>query len=472
MEQEYLSEDIIEQIKDFPFYFQHFTKEQKLLIDKLIINEELKSRYKNYGLCIECRQPNTGSNWCQSCNAKHFQQDFKNWTSGNPDVDKLIQESQLNAKSEDEKLIWIEYDRFENIKYIAKGGFGTISKAICKEGIIANWNYETNQWNKYSDFTVALKHLNNSKDITLEFLNEIIPHLRMNKYEHTIKLYGITKDLNTNDFIMVIEYANEGSLRQMLDKLSYGELYILSEIASGLNDIHKEGLIHQDFHSGNILYSFVNPADFVFIADLGLCRPANEKSVQHNKNVYGVLPYVAPEVLRGKEYTQASDIYSFGIIINEVFNGIPPYHDMAHDEFLAIRICQGFRPGFTIKVPQLIEDIFKQCVDANPLKRPTAEYLKVLFSKWNYAADSETEKQFSEAAKFNKEQPSSTNNSTELTYTTHPQAIYTSRLLKFNNLPEPTNADNTDNDCLEEDYSESTKIDFTKLNISNSQDNI
>ena len=55
------------------------------------------------------------------------------------------------------------------------------------------------------------------------------------------------------------------------------------------------------------------------------------------------MPYVAPEVLRGKEYTQASDIYELGIIIYEVFNGLPPYHDMAHDEFLAIKICQGLR---------------------------------------------------------------------------------------------------------------------------------
>jgi hypothetical protein len=46
-----------------------------------------------------------------------------------------------------------------------------------------------------------------------------------------------------------------------------------------------------------------------YITDLGLCQPANNKSSQSdNKKIYGVLP--APEVLRGKEYTQASDIYA------------------------------------------------------------------------------------------------------------------------------------------------------------------
>ena len=73
-----------------------------MLIDKLILNEELKNRYKNHGLCEECKQPNTGYNdgypWCQSCNGKRFQQNFQNWTSGNHDIDELIQRTQLKAK--------------------------------------------------------------------------------------------------------------------------------------------------------------------------------------------------------------------------------------------------------------------------------------------------------------------------------------------------------------------------------------
>ena len=61
-----LSDDIFEQIKDFTFW--RLTEEQELLIDKLILNEELKDRYKKYGLCKECNQPNTGNiRWCQPC---------------------------------------------------------------------------------------------------------------------------------------------------------------------------------------------------------------------------------------------------------------------------------------------------------------------------------------------------------------------------------------------------------------------
>ena len=122
MEQNYISNDVFEQIKDFEI--QNLSEEQNLLINKLIPNEGLKQRYKSCGLCKGCKQPNAGDFWCQPCNSKHFQQNFKNWTSGNSDVDKLIQESQLISKNCGEVLEWIEYDRFNNIEYITKGVLG------------------------------------------------------------------------------------------------------------------------------------------------------------------------------------------------------------------------------------------------------------------------------------------------------------------------------------------------------------
>ena len=56
-----LSDDVIEQIKDFEH--DDLTEKQELLIDKLILNEELKECYKKHGLCEECKQPNAGYNW-------------------------------------------------------------------------------------------------------------------------------------------------------------------------------------------------------------------------------------------------------------------------------------------------------------------------------------------------------------------------------------------------------------------------
>ena len=101
-------------------------KTQETLVDKLILDDELKNNYKTYGLCEECKQPKDRYYWCRLCN---FQQNFKNWTSGNHDVDKFSQKTQLKTKNDKKVLEWIEYDRFENVEYLAKGGFGTTFKA-------------------------------------------------------------------------------------------------------------------------------------------------------------------------------------------------------------------------------------------------------------------------------------------------------------------------------------------------------
>src|SRR5436189_6127676 len=126
------------------------------------------------------------------------------------------------------------------------------------------------------------------------------------------------------------------------------------------------------------------------MTDCGLCEPANVRTSQNeNKKIYGVLPYVSPEVLRGKEYTQASDIYGFGIIAYEICTGLPPYYDIAHDEFLAAKICQGLRPKSDYKVPQLILDVIKQCWDADPSKRPKAKELDDLLHDLYWNAENE-----------------------------------------------------------------------------------
>ena len=171
---------------------------------------------------------------------------------------------------------------------------------------------------------------------------------------------------------------------------------------------------------------------------MGLCKPADYNNKNTKKSIYGVLPYVAPEILRGQNYTKASDIYSFGIIMYEVISGLPPYYDVRHDENLAIKICQGLRPRFNIQVPQLFVNLIKRCLDANPLNRPTAFELYKILLKW---PDNDLKKQIKEADEINKNSNSSPSTSLGLSYETHTEAIYTSRLLNFNNLPEPKNSE-------------------------------
>ena len=161
--------------------------------------EEIKLN-QSYGLCPECNQPNIGENWCKECYAKKFQQNFGNWTSGNKDVDKLIQEAQLNARIKYELLEWIPYNRLRNIQFLAQGGFSTVYEGIWLDGRIKYWDYEKQDWERlayerpeqdYKDankpkiknplkrnelygFPVVLKSLNDSSNINEDFLNEVI----------------------------------------------------------------------------------------------------------------------------------------------------------------------------------------------------------------------------------------------------------------------------------------------------------
>ena len=131
-----------------------------------------------YGLCPECNKTYADEwKWCNQCNAKRFQQDFPNWTSGNIYIDNFIQETQLSAKRYQEVLEWIPYNRLTNIKYLAKGGFSTVYNAIWLDGSIQNWDYDNKQWSRYlfnsEGDEVVIKSLNNSSNINEEFLNEV-----------------------------------------------------------------------------------------------------------------------------------------------------------------------------------------------------------------------------------------------------------------------------------------------------------
>ena len=119
---------------------------------------------------------------------------------------------------------------------------------------------------------------------------QITFHHKVNGYR-IVRLYGITQDPETKNYMMVLHYAPNGSLRNYLNlnTLSwYKKLRSLQDIAKGLDRIHNNELIHRDLHIGNILKSFSN----TLITDMGLCKPAdyNDNASENSKKIYGVLP--------------------------------------------------------------------------------------------------------------------------------------------------------------------------------------
>ena len=185
----------------------------------------------------------------------------------------------------------------------------------------------------------------------------------------------MTKDSETKEFMMIIKFANKGNLRSSLSNnfnniLWRNKIRLLWHISQDLRDLHKLGYFHKDFHSGNILQMNYNS----YLSDFGLSGPANEQKC--DDEVYGVMPYVAPEVLNGGAYTSSSDIYSFGVVMAELSSGKPPFYNKKHNLSLALAICNGLRPEFGKGTPEFYKKLAYKCMDANLNERPTVEELE------------------------------------------------------------------------------------------------
>ncbi|GET64788.1 kinase-like domain-containing protein [Rhizophagus irregularis DAOM 181602=DAOM 197198] len=247
---------------------------------------------------------------------------------GNDNINIHIQHTQLSAHSDQlsKVLEWIHYDKLCNVEYLAEDENSKIYQANWIDGYIVSWddNWKRGGQNMFvslktldnpNDITSefknkitihdrvygitqdpetknymlvlsTLKSLDNSKNVTLEFMNEITWHYKVNDLLHAvIKFYGITQDPITKNYMMVLNYVENGSLRDFLntshDKLNwYDRLNCLWIIAYALNLLHKNNLIHRDLHVGNILY---DNNTRIYITDMGLCKSADYNASENSK---------------------------------------------------------------------------------------------------------------------------------------------------------------------------------------------
>ncbi|GBB95858.1 hypothetical protein RclHR1_02630003 [Rhizophagus clarus] len=426
-------------------YLQKYTSEEKYC-NNCSADEPTKCEkyhFNYYGVCPNCKKINTGYAWCKKCDPGKFLTDGK--SSGDVEIDQLIYQAQIKTQSYYSNLEWISYDRFKDIKLVAEGGFAEIYSATWLDGEPKLSREKL----RSPPITIALKRIKDAKFTTEAFINEINIHHQCVLHEANLtKFYGLTKDPEKNEFLMILEYAHNGNLRDYLKNnfinLKWKDkLNILQSIANNLFNIHKLNYIHRDLHSGNILQFYVGGFG-TKITDLGLSQSITNSKSSHRSNVFGVLPYIAPEIIDGKPYTMESDIYSFGIIMTEVSTGKPPYRNKPHDLNLAFNICNGLRPRVAEGTPKCYINLINQCLDVNPEKRPSSKELLKTIRNWQFPNEDypRLEKSFKEP-KISKEFINADNiffkkSSPEIAM--HSEAIYTSRSMCFYNLPEPRNS--------------------------------
>ncbi|RHZ45058.1 hypothetical protein Glove_692g16 [Diversispora epigaea] len=328
-----------------------------------------KDQKKSKNRCHNCENLNQLNGRCSDCK----------WTSGNSEVDKIIQMTQSDENANEWEIWrWIDYSELKNIEYLAEGGFGSIWKA--------EWiNMPEEVFEFYKSNQVALKKLKNSQEISSEFLKELTANFQC-RDKYVLPILGITQDSMTKEYTIVLRYMKNGNLRDFLNQnksLPWIErLWLLNSFIKGLKVIHSKGFIHRDIHPGNLMITEIpnnSKYKFIRLGDLGLCRLANETP---SSGAYGLLPYIAPEVLNKNKATKASDIYSVGIIMWTISTGKKPFANRAYDSELAVDIFNGLRPKINQGTPQCYVELMELCWHKDPSKRPSAKIISDLSEYW------------------------------------------------------------------------------------------
>ncbi|GBC25530.1 kinase-like domain-containing protein [Rhizophagus irregularis DAOM 181602=DAOM 197198] len=330
-----------------------------------------KIRYKigKKNFCKDCKNEYYANSYCEHCIRIYLKENFLNWTSKNDKIDNLIRECQLQSLAPNRIIEWIPYNRLKKVKYFTRGGCSEIYKANWIDGYYNKWDSKEKCLIRSGTHKVILKALKNVESANRSWFDEAVSHLTIsNKWAEIVLCNGLTQNPENGEYMIVMERMDadlRGYLRQNNKTLTWERrIKIAFDIIEALYFIHEENVIHRDLHSGNVLY--FHGYDSWYISDLGFCGPADNPL----NSIYGNLPYIAPEVILGKEYTQASDIYSIGMIMWEISSGYPPFYNCKHNYNMAMKIVNGSRPTILEGTPSEYKELMIQCWNEKSSERP------------------------------------------------------------------------------------------------------
>src|SRR4029079_10364322 len=92
-------------------------------------------------------------------------------------------------------------------------------------------------------------------------------------------------------------------------------------VADGLAYAHDQGVVHRDLKPANLMRG---PGGTVKIADFGIARAAEDTRVTQIGTVLGTLRYLAPEQAEGRDVGPEADVYSLGVVLDELLDGTTP----------------------------------------------------------------------------------------------------------------------------------------------------
>ena len=192
-------------------------------------------------------------------------------------------------------------------------------------------------WHEGLDRPVALKvlaaHLADDPEFRARFLREARIASRL-QHPSLVRVYDITELDGLPTIVME---------RLPGDTLAHGSITRdeAAQLAEGLAYAHEQGVVHRDLKPANILRG---PDGSVKLTDFGIARALEETMVTQAGTVLGTLRYLAPEQAEGKPVGPEADVYSLGVVLDELLDS----------------------------KPREVRELIARCLDRNPRARPTA----------------------------------------------------------------------------------------------------
>ncbi|KAM9964824.1 hypothetical protein ACTFIW_004613 [Dictyostelium discoideum] len=275
-----------------------------------------------------------------------------------------------------EKPKWeIEFEELEFDKDDSEGGAGNFGDV--KKGLL-------------NETEVAIKFVKKAhcEAITVcdTFYHEVLilsnlRHPNIVQFMAACIKYG---EKETNHCI-VSEWMSGGNLTQflmnnhkVLENNPHLRVKLLTDVAKGILYLHKQHIIHRDLTSNNVLLDFKREIlpnqlygsnEFTAkVCDFGLSSNQSESKKLRGGSIH----YMAPENLNGSPINEKSDIYSFGLLVWQMFSYAPPNTIYSPKEMASMVSDpkQNYRPQIPFNVPLKFKELITQCWDRNPLNRP------------------------------------------------------------------------------------------------------
>eukprot|EP00127_Corallochytrium_limacisporum_P002223 Clim_evm11s109 gene=Clim_evmTU11s109 len=221
-------------------------------------------------------------------------------------------------------------------------------------------------------------------------------------HQHIVPMLGCTIDIDRPSIIL--QWMDGGDLASYLTKsptISTGQVTALAaQAADAVAYIHRQGIVHRDLAARNFLvdntYSHYQP--WVYLSDFGMAISEDNKALEHQ--LLGAatrLPirWLSLETLRFRAYSTQSDVWSFGVVLWEMYSlGARPYDGLTNDDVLEFLESQKRLSKPVLCPENMYSDVIAMCWLEDEDRRPSMDTIRQALEADGSSASSSDDEQF------------------------------------------------------------------------------